>query len=933
VTFLLACSLRAAAIVAIGLVISSLLRRASAASRHALLAAAMVCSAVLPILMVASPQWKLEMPAGIREVYGLEKIIPSNAPHTVNQIARVNPPDTGIAPPVSLTMPTTPLATATDSPRTASIPRPYLTWIWGAGAVMTLAFLLIGWTRLVWIAWRSDPMKRGKWTQHASRVANDYGLQRRRIRLLQSRHHAILATWGYLRPKVALPRDADQWDEDRIHVVLRHELAHIRRHDWLIQMLSELLRVVYWFNPLIWLACSRLRRESEQACDDTVLNSGIASSDYAAHLLDLARMFHGPRHSWSPALLMARGSLEQRFKALLNPDLNRRALTRLALTATGILFVGITLPIAALRVSAQEMLSLELPIKVLSAPLSLISPAVTPSPAESAFVSGVAVRMDTGEPLAEVHVALSQVDPRGEPRVVMTGRDGKFAFTDVMPGEYRLVAARESGYLPAEFGQRSPSRVGLAIKLEAGQKLTDVLLSLAQPGSISGRVLDSDGEPIGRAQVQALRTVYIDGQRSESIVASVATDDRGDFRLYWLPPGQYHVSATPQDARKGWVPVIARSLESSSSFYTLLTPPSITRRVLDSGEVQEEIQVPTYFPETAALETAAPVDVQAGANITGVNIRAVPPVQARHIRGILIDAVTAQPLAGGSVRAVPLLGGLTMGTSGLSDRNGRFEIPALIPGSYLLTANSEANVKSGTVQATIASNDLENVSIELSAGVDIPVRVQIEGRPAGSGITMRFRQVPGQSFLGGLMPMRPGTPQWNLLTTSKFTMEGVRQGDYRLSFVTMGDPRANAALPVYVKSLRLGNDDVLNDLMHVTKGSDHQQLDIVLSANVATLDGRVLNSKQEPVANVNVALVPDAPYRTRSDLYKTVPTDTSGRFHMTGIAPGNYRVFAWDDVDGFAWRDPEWLRPFEGRGKPLHFEEAGRENIQLSVIR
>src|SRR5262249_2990583 len=163
-----------------------------------------------------------------------------------------------------------------------------------------------------------------------------------------------------------LPRDADQWHEDRIHVVLRHELAHIRRHDWLIQMLSELLRIVYWFNPLMWIACSRLRRESEQACDDTVLNSGVAGSDYAAHLLELARIFHGPRHAWSPALLMARGSLEQRFKALLNPNLNRRALTRLAMAATGILFVGITLPIAALRVSAQEMLSLEVPIKVLS---------------------------------------------------------------------------------------------------------------------------------------------------------------------------------------------------------------------------------------------------------------------------------------------------------------------------------------------------------------------------------------------------------------------------------------------------------------------------------------------------------------------------------------------------------------------------------------
>ena len=196
--------------------------------------------------------------------------------------------------------------------------------------------------------------------QSAARIASDYRL-RRRIRLLQSRAPTMLATWGLIRPKVVLPRDADQWRPDRIQVVLRHELAHVRRHDWMMQMLSELLRAIYWFNPLMWMACARLRRESEQACDDTVLNSGVAGSDYAAHLLDLARTFRGPRHAWSPALLMAREStLEQRFKALLNPNLNRRAITRLALVATGI-FLGITLPVAALRLSAQEMLSLNCP--------------------------------------------------------------------------------------------------------------------------------------------------------------------------------------------------------------------------------------------------------------------------------------------------------------------------------------------------------------------------------------------------------------------------------------------------------------------------------------------------------------------------------------------------------------------------------------------
>ena len=229
-----------------------------------------------------------------------------------------------------------------------------------------------------------------------------------------------------------------------------------------------------------------------------------------------------------------------------------------------------------------------------------------------------------------------------------TSGDGKFAFRDIVPGEYQLVAAREGGYLPAEYGQRSPSGRGLPINLAAGRKLKDVQLSMAQPGSISGRVVDGDGEPVGRAQVQALRTVYMDGRRTESIVASVATDDRGEYRLYWLAPGQYHVSATPQDVRRGWVPVIAKSLNAPSTFYTLLSSPVVTRRVLDSGEVQEEVQVPVYFPGTTDLQSATDVDLRAGANLSGVNITVGPPMRTHRIP----DAISAagQPAGDGSVK-------------------------------------------------------------------------------------------------------------------------------------------------------------------------------------------------------------------------------------------------------------------------------------------
>src|SRR3954463_2027201 len=100
----------------------------------------------------------------------------------------------------------------------------------------------------------------------------------------------MLVTWGALEPRILLPAGADEWTDLRIGAVLGHELAHVRRHDWFIQLVGELARAMYWFNPLVWIACDRLRLESERACDDAVLGLGFDSTQYATELLELARM-------------------------------------------------------------------------------------------------------------------------------------------------------------------------------------------------------------------------------------------------------------------------------------------------------------------------------------------------------------------------------------------------------------------------------------------------------------------------------------------------------------------------------------------------------------------------------------------------------------------------------------------------------------------
>ena len=227
--------------------------------------------------------------------------------------------------------------------------------------------------------------------------------------------------------------------------------------------------------------------------------------------------------------------------------------------------------------------------------------------------------------------------------------------------------------------------------------------------------------------------------------------------------------------------------------------------------------------------------------------------------------------------------------------------------------------------------DLENISITVSAGFDIPVKVTVEGRSNDPGLSFGLVQYPARSFFSNLVGMRPGTPQFNLLNTKEFTIEGVKPGDYQFSFFSIGSG-SRALLQSYVKAMRMGSTDVLNGLLHVD-GPPQSPLEIVIGTNGGTLDGAVVSDREEAVANVNVAVVPDAPYRGRADLYKTGTTDASGHFHILGIAPGNYRVFSFDDVGGYAWQDPEFIRVYEGRGRPIHVAENSKQNLQLTLIR
>jgi protocatechuate 3,4-dioxygenase beta subunit len=543
-----------------------------------------------------------------------------------------------------------------------------------------------------------------------------------------------------------------------------------------------------------------------------------------------------------------------------------------------------------------------------------------------ATVEGVVVGFGTSEPMAGARVQIirqrNMVPVTEEDRFlqksVTTGADGRFTLDGITPAEYRLYATRSGGFVPGEFGQRSPAGLGIPFTLTPGQRMTGAVLALTPTGSIAGRVYDVDGEPLARALVQALKPVYRDGQRALTITQAVLSNDRGEYRLFWLTPGSYYISVKPAVEDGPYAPI---RISEPARFGTFeqSTRPVIRSRAATNGELVEEVLPTVYFPGTTDAAGASRVDLRPGAMADGVDVRTAAPVRTRHLRGRIIDGATAQPVVGASVAAIPNSydPGLTV-PSATSRAGGEFDLAGLLPGSYLLVSTNRG--ATGIMPIQVGDADVDNVMITVSNGFPLNGRITVEGQLPNDR-TLPFRLELQRE--PGLIGMPSGGPSFNppAAADGSFTAEGIHIGDFRatVGFLPQG---------AYVKSMRLGTVDVLDAGLHVT-GPFGNPLEIVIGANGGRLAGSVASSRDEPVFNATIVLVPEAARRRRTDLYETASTDARGRFEMQGLTPGDYRIFAWEDVEAGAWFDPEFMRAYENRGSRVRIDEGREASVQL----
>lgn len=334
-SFLFGCTFKATLFMALTAGAAYALRRYSAAVRHHVWTLGIVGSLTLPLLTLLLPSWHSTALGNAAKLWG-----PAHA-------AAQNP--------AFPKLPGMTIDAATASPFSGQLSKLTLL-LWLLGALFVMLQLVGALVRLAWVSARSTPVVGDDWGQMVLGFCKPLGIVRR-VQLLQCADTwSMPLTWGVVRPRIVLPAGAKEWSPDRRRVVLSHELAHIARHDWLVQICAELARSFYWFHPLVWHATASLRNESECACDDAVLNVGINASDYANQLLDLARTLRNAHRGGSAALAIARPSnLERRFIAMLNPTLNRRGLYPRARLLVRIAALCLLLPLAALRLPGQNL--------------------------------------------------------------------------------------------------------------------------------------------------------------------------------------------------------------------------------------------------------------------------------------------------------------------------------------------------------------------------------------------------------------------------------------------------------------------------------------------------------------------------------------------------------------------------------------------------
>jgi 5-hydroxyisourate hydrolase-like protein (transthyretin family) len=539
---------------------------------------------------------------------------------------------------------------------------------------------------------------------------------------------------------------------------------------------------------------------------------------------------------------------------------------------------------------------LVVPIQAFDSPAGLGPPAFQASQATTATIEGVAQHVATGAVIAGARVTLMQLvrvsnefGGAEQAGTTVTDSQGRFRFPGLADGGYAVQIELDGyifltrKYLPPGADQR-PGRVAL-VALTGGRSVSDLVFLAAPTGVITGRVVNAAGRPVAGIPIIAGRKSYDEtGSETLGVGNTTSTNERGEYRLPLMPGSGYTV--------------VARGRGDGSD----------TERYAGA-----------LYPGVTDQASALTIDVPSGGTVALKDLL-LGPQQLYTIRGRVVDAETGQPPPEASVwiTTTALLGGETITAMPSYDgATGTFET-RVGPGRYALGANVPAapapqRMVGGTPPAlppiareaivSVERADVTGVVLRLvRPAISLPGRLRADGQPISSVAGWESIRVQLITLRDGiaLLP-NSAPPPLTSLPNGTFQLFGIMAGDFLLRITGLpGD--------AYVQSASFGATDALREPLRLP-AVRADVFEIVVNPGGGRIDGDVTNDARLPAASVQAVLVPAD--RTRHDLFRSATTDERGRFTLRGVAPGEYRLFAWTATEPFAYFDPAVLKRFD----------------------
>ena len=516
----------------------------------------------------------------------------------------------------------------------------------------------------------------------------------------------------------------------------------------------------------------------------------------------------------------------------------------------------------------------------------------------SASLAGVVTTDEaTARPVRRVVLTLNGGGLR-QGRVAVSDDEGRFSFGDLPAGRFNLSGTRP-GYVTSYYGARRLWRgPGTAIDLGAGQRITDLAFKLLRGAVITGAVRDPNGQPQANLRVSVLETRFMNGELTWAPVSTGfsngQTDDRGTYRVYGLPPGNYlvGVAGTPlstaarmtSDADVQWA---LQQVQAASRAAAAAATPGASMPAPELGPTLGYSSL--YYPGTPDPSAAVTVTLGPAEERTGVDVM-MQFVPTARVQGIVTGA-DGQPVAGAQVGLFPqgrkIVSVMDGPMRASSDQNGRFIIQTVRPGQYLLLARSQNRAPMavnrveamqavgllgaqvpipqsaqssgsdqwGQIDLAVAGKDLSEVALALQPGMTLSGRVVFEGAapPDASRTSVSLRIAPGPAQLGGAVPNGPAT------SAGTFTLTGVVPGLYLMSAGQMSSPGQPAAPGWMLKSILVKGQDALEVPFQIGPHEVVNDVVVTFTDQVTDLSGTLVDGSGKPVPSYFVLVFPTNP--------------------------------------------------------------------------